>query len=462
MHLTTVYPTGSPGGWNILGTALQALYDPHRREPFLLAAGDRVRLVPDRRRDPPPISPVELLPPTPQAPALRVDEPGLLDLVVDGGRFGQAHAGMAESGPADRAAALLANALVGNPAGTALVEMTLNGPQLTALRPLVVGLRRHRRRARGGRRGRRLADASASRPGAAPRARHESRRALLPRDRRRPRGAARARQRQHRHPRAGRPPLRAGDVLGARPRDAGRAAAGATRAARSRPADPPAARAAARRGGVGRAVRRRLHGRRRRPHRRAPRRAARSRRRDPVRVAAAGRAAGDAGAACRSSCSPTACGRRATPSRPSCTRRTSAAWPSCAPAIPSSFAAAARAGSTAGTSTSRSRGQPGTRGRRRPAPPRPQHRARQAPGAPRVVRDERGAVGAGGAGVRRPRVPGRRRLVPLQVPGPVPAPARPRTRRIAGAGLHHAAEIVRVDERGLGCSPPSAAGRRAG
>ena len=138
MHLTTVYPTGSPGGWNILGTALQALYDPHRPEPFLLAAGDRVRIVPSDGVALPPISPVELLPPSPRLPALRVDEPGLLDLVVDGGRFGEAHAGLAESGPADRAAALLANALVGNSAGVALVETTLNGPQLTALRPLVV------------------------------------------------------------------------------------------------------------------------------------------------------------------------------------------------------------------------------------------------------------------------------------------------------------------------------------
>ncbi len=138
MHLTTVYPTSSPGGWNILGTALQALYDPHRPEPFLLKAGDRVRLVPSDGVTPSAISPVELLPPAPRLPALRVDEPGLLDIVVDAGRFGEAHDGMAESGPADRGAALLANALVGNAAGTPVVEMTMNGPQLTALRPLVV------------------------------------------------------------------------------------------------------------------------------------------------------------------------------------------------------------------------------------------------------------------------------------------------------------------------------------
>ena len=138
MHLTTVYPTSSPGGWNILGTALQALYDPHRPEPFLLKAGDRVRLVRSDGVTRSAISPVELPPPAPRLPSLRVDEPGLLDIVVDAGRFGEAHDGMAESGPADRGAALLANALVGNAAGTPVVEMTMNGPQLTALRPLVV------------------------------------------------------------------------------------------------------------------------------------------------------------------------------------------------------------------------------------------------------------------------------------------------------------------------------------
>lgn len=138
-HLTTVYPTAAPGGWNIIGTSLQPFYDPHLPEPFLVAAGDRVRLEPSDAADPPAIVPVELLPGEPQAPALRVDEPGLLDLVVDGGRYGEAHAGMAESGPADRGAALLANTLAGNPPGTPLVEMTMHGPQLTVLRPVVVG-----------------------------------------------------------------------------------------------------------------------------------------------------------------------------------------------------------------------------------------------------------------------------------------------------------------------------------
>lgn len=138
-HLTTVYPTAAPGGWNIIGTSLQPFYDPHRPDPFLVAAGDRVRLERSDGEDPPAIAPVELLPAEPRLPALQVDEPGLLDLVLDGGRFGEAHAGMAESGPADRGAALLANTLAGNVPGTPLVEMTMHGPQLTVLRPIVIG-----------------------------------------------------------------------------------------------------------------------------------------------------------------------------------------------------------------------------------------------------------------------------------------------------------------------------------
>ena len=53
---------------------------------------------------------------SPSAPCLRVDETGLLDLVVDGGRDMGGRFGMAQSGPADARAARLANALVGNDA----------------------------------------------------------------------------------------------------------------------------------------------------------------------------------------------------------------------------------------------------------------------------------------------------------------------------------------------------------
>ena len=75
----------------------------------------------------------------PQTSAFRVEEPGALDLLLDGGRLNQSHHGMAQSGPLDARAARLANALAGNPPGTTLIESTLNGPTLLALRDVVVG-----------------------------------------------------------------------------------------------------------------------------------------------------------------------------------------------------------------------------------------------------------------------------------------------------------------------------------
>src|ERR1700754_809908 len=42
----TIYPVLMPGGWNVIGTALENVYDPHRPEPFLFELGDRVRFEP--------------------------------------------------------------------------------------------------------------------------------------------------------------------------------------------------------------------------------------------------------------------------------------------------------------------------------------------------------------------------------------------------------------------------------
>lgn len=138
----TVYPVRMPGGWSLIGTALTAIYDPRRADAALLAAGDRVRFVssgaegaaqPEPPGDP---EPLVLLPPEPRRPVLLVEEPGALDLVVDEGRFDAADLGLAQSGALDSAAARLANALVGNPAGSPVLEMTLTGPTLTALAPV--------------------------------------------------------------------------------------------------------------------------------------------------------------------------------------------------------------------------------------------------------------------------------------------------------------------------------------
>ncbi len=43
---TGVYPSATPGGWNIIGRTAVKPYDPVRHEPFLFKAGDRVRFRP--------------------------------------------------------------------------------------------------------------------------------------------------------------------------------------------------------------------------------------------------------------------------------------------------------------------------------------------------------------------------------------------------------------------------------
>jgi len=132
---TGVYPTESPGGWNLIGRALVRVFDPHRERPFLVEPGDRVRFVPEEGPVVAPPEPLELLPPDPEDPVLEVLEAGLADLVVDRGRFLAGRFGLARSGPADPYAALVANRLVKNPPGAPVLELNLKGPCLRALAP---------------------------------------------------------------------------------------------------------------------------------------------------------------------------------------------------------------------------------------------------------------------------------------------------------------------------------------
>lgn len=66
-------------------------------------------------------------------PLLRVESPGLLTTVQDRGRWGHQRDGMVVAGAMDPFAASVANGLVGNGRGAALLEITLLGPVLCAL-----------------------------------------------------------------------------------------------------------------------------------------------------------------------------------------------------------------------------------------------------------------------------------------------------------------------------------------
>ncbi|MFF5449577.1 biotin-dependent carboxyltransferase family protein [Streptomyces sp. NPDC012888] len=72
--------------------------------------------------------------------AAEVVRPGALTTVQDLGRPGHAHLGVPRSGALDPDALRLANRLLGNAAGAAALETTLDGVALRALRPLTAAV----------------------------------------------------------------------------------------------------------------------------------------------------------------------------------------------------------------------------------------------------------------------------------------------------------------------------------
>jgi KipI family sensor histidine kinase inhibitor len=136
---TCIYPLPTPGGWHLLGTALERAYDPHREQPFLFRPGDSVRFVPSEGDTPKDVEALGLLPHDPHTPVFKVEEAGLQDLIVDGGRFFAARFGLARSGFLDARSAKIANTVAGNKANEALLELTLTGPVLSVLCDSVIG-----------------------------------------------------------------------------------------------------------------------------------------------------------------------------------------------------------------------------------------------------------------------------------------------------------------------------------
>ena len=131
---TGVYPRQSPGGWRLIGRTNARVFDASRAEPCLFAPGDRVRFTPrDRLNFDQPHS-------TGRAPATRdtdhasrhvtVVRPGLFTTIQDRGRWGHQSEGVPVGGALDRLSHSAANALVGNDAAAATLEVTLLGPEI--------------------------------------------------------------------------------------------------------------------------------------------------------------------------------------------------------------------------------------------------------------------------------------------------------------------------------------------
>ncbi|MDL2410309.1 urea amidolyase family protein [Rhizobium calliandrae] len=132
-----VYPSDSPGGWQLLGTTPLKMWDTSRKRAALLAPGDRVRF---RRVTEKTIVPVAAMPDEKTEPAgpvkgplvTRADRPALYQ---DLGRPGRADQGVSASGALDRASLIEANICVGNPRNAAAVEITFGGFAVKADRP---------------------------------------------------------------------------------------------------------------------------------------------------------------------------------------------------------------------------------------------------------------------------------------------------------------------------------------
>jgi len=72
--------------------------------------------------------------------SLHILKPGLLDTFQDRGRFGYGHLGINPSGAMDRVAMAVANCMVGNAAGEAVLEMHFPAPEIRLEAPVMLAL----------------------------------------------------------------------------------------------------------------------------------------------------------------------------------------------------------------------------------------------------------------------------------------------------------------------------------
>lgn len=139
---TGIYPIESPGGWQIIGQTPLELYNPSRKEPILLKAGDSLRFVPISQETFNQIKAENVLENVLENDLsfnsdypfedkhITIHKPGLLTLVEDMGRYGYQAFGVPVSGVMDTFAAQMANLLVSNTREEAVLEITLSGPEI--------------------------------------------------------------------------------------------------------------------------------------------------------------------------------------------------------------------------------------------------------------------------------------------------------------------------------------------
>ncbi|MCW7762218.1 5-oxoprolinase/urea amidolyase family protein [Photorhabdus luminescens] len=129
-----IYPQASPGGWQIIGTTPERMWDLSRSPSSLLQPGFRVRFKDQRKgatiiKPENPIAPIDdiLSSQVDQHSSLEILTTGIQTLFQDLGRSGQASLGISAAGALDKTALKSANRIVGNPSDNACLEIVQGG-----------------------------------------------------------------------------------------------------------------------------------------------------------------------------------------------------------------------------------------------------------------------------------------------------------------------------------------------
>ncbi len=139
--LTAVYPFASPGGWNLIGEAIDpALFDPSRAPPARIGALDEVVFVPSDAAPGPRSAALGVDGGAPVDPHITIESVRGLATVQDRGRFGHRSAGLGPSGPLDVETFAAANAALGNAADAAAIEVVMLGLTLVAEREVWISV----------------------------------------------------------------------------------------------------------------------------------------------------------------------------------------------------------------------------------------------------------------------------------------------------------------------------------
>lgn len=149
-NFSAVYPSASPGGWQLLGVTEVPMWDLARDEPAYVQPGFRVQFVDadrpgvhvslppatasdaavDDEQNQETAGDVPRLPTASAGAVIEIIDAGLQTLFQDAGRHGLAGLGVSPSGALDQAAMRRANRLVGNPVHAPVLENLMGRLQL--------------------------------------------------------------------------------------------------------------------------------------------------------------------------------------------------------------------------------------------------------------------------------------------------------------------------------------------